>query len=45
MVICAGQSAALIDTMPTAAGRIDAIMGEAQIALACFATLTAGGHA
>ena len=45
MALYAGQSAALIDTMPTAAGRIDAIIGEAQIALARLATLTAGGRA
>ncbi len=45
MAIYAGQSVSLIDSLPTAAGRVAAIMGEARIALARLAALTKGGEA
>lgn len=43
MATYAGQSVSLIGTLPTAAGRIAAIMDEAQIALARVATMTGRG--
>jgi nitronate monooxygenase len=42
MAAYAGQSAALIDTLPTAAERIATIMDEARTALARLAALTGG---
>lgn len=42
MAIYAGQSAALIDTLPMAKGRIDAIMSEAQVSLARLAMMSKG---
>lgn len=42
MAAYAGQSAALIDTLPTAAARIATIMDEARTALARLAALTGG---
>lgn len=42
MAAYAGQSAALIDTLPTAAARIATIMDEARMALARLAALTGG---
>ncbi|MDQ1850083.1 nitronate monooxygenase [Gemmobacter fulvus] len=45
MAIYAGQSVSLIDTLPTAAGRVTAIMEEAQRALARLDTMTRGGAA
>jgi nitronate monooxygenase len=40
MAIYAGQSAAMIDTLPTAKGRIDAIISEAQVSLARLAMMS-----
>lgn len=45
MAIYAGQSVSLIDTLPTAAGRVTAIMDEARRALARLDTMTRGGAA
>lgn len=45
MAIYAGQSVSLIDTLPTAAGRVTAIMEEAHRALARLDTMTRGGAA
>lgn len=45
MAIYAGQSVSLIDTLPTAAGRVTAIMEEARRALARLDTMTRGGAA
>jgi nitronate monooxygenase len=42
MAIYAGHSAALIDTLPTAKGRIDAIMAEAQVSFARLAMMSKG---
>lgn len=42
MAVYAGQSAALIDSVPTAADRINAIMAEAQAAIARLNRLTKG---
>ncbi|MBL9058090.1 MAG: hypothetical protein JNJ84_17620, partial [Rhodobacteraceae bacterium] len=42
MAAYAGQSAALIDTLPTVAERIATIMDEARMALARLAALTGG---
>mgnify|MGYP000921704925 FL=1 len=45
MAIYAGQSVSLIDSLPTAAVRVAAIMDEARIALARLAVLTKGDEA
>lgn len=45
MAIYAGQSVSLIDTLPTAAGRVTAIMDEARRALARLDAMTRGGAA
>ncbi len=45
MAIYAGQSVSLIDTLPTAAGRVTGIMDEARRALARLDTMTRGGAA
>lgn len=43
MAIYAGQSVSLIDTLPTAAGRVEAIIDEAWTALARQAAMIKGG--
>lgn len=42
MALYAGHSTSLIDTLPSAAGRIDSIMEEARIALTRIAAMTNG---
>lgn len=43
MALYAGQGVSLIDTLPTAAGRLAAIMDEARMALARLDTMTKEG--
>ena len=45
MAIYAGQSVSLIDSLPTAAGRVEAIMDEARMSLARLTVLTKGADA
>lgn len=45
MAIYAGQGVSLIDTLPTAAGRMATIMDEARMALARLDAMTKGGAA